>query len=140
MTGTSNPDEIADLAEAFTERCVKGIVRAFVEEVRDRNPVFTGHSKANWIVSTGAPFPTVLGYRSLNPGAVNDAVPMASLASFERAWKLDKGNPHVTNNVPYVPRINASHKVAKGYVIISVLTAVAVGLAAGVSATATGTP
>lgn len=124
----SDPDEVADELDKFVERLALRLARTFVREVRDRNPVDTGHSRANWIATAGSPNSSVYGIRSHLPGSVDDSRPDAAMRLLESSWKLEAGNIYVTNNVDYVPRLNAQHPTARGYVAISVQVAMLVGV------------
>lgn len=122
---SDDPNAIVDGVERVVERVALGVTRVFLTEVRERNPVWTGHSRANWIVTGGAPFSGVLGRPSFVAGSVNDALPETTMRAVETSWRLGSGNIYVTNNVDYVPKLNAIHPVARGYVLIALYTAYA---------------
>lgn len=65
-------------------------------------PVDTGWARANWIPSVGQPREAAAGSRE----SVSTSEQDAGVADVALNYKLERGNVHITNNVPYVGQLN----------------------------------
>lgn len=91
-----------------------------VAELVERTPVDTGWARSNWVPRVGQPQVSVAGART----AVSQADQAQGLASLV-TYKLEAGAIYVTNNVPYIKRLNAGHskQAPAGYIQESILRA-----------------
>lgn len=89
-------DRIAKKLNAEIERVCKMAVLEIDKELRRSTPVDTGHARANWIPSVGQP------HRGEVEGMGTHAQGVAQVLAF----KLGSGTLYVTNNVPYIRRLN----------------------------------
>ncbi len=88
-------------------------------------PVDTGWARANWLPSVGASISSPAGSREDNvEGAV--AAKKIGLTSV-LGYRLGMGNVYVTNNVPYILKLNDGHsgQAASGFVQAAIIKAVA---------------
>lgn len=93
---------IAQAIEATVAKtCIRLAVNAHAELV-ERTPRDTGWAKANWIPSLTAPAVGVAG----DPKGISTAESEAGLAAI-LAFKLEDGAIFVSNNVPYIQRLDA---------------------------------
>lgn len=73
-------------------------------------PVDTGWARANWIPSVGAPATVQGENRDPTPGEVAARMQLAEQGMNEvLAWKPADGIIFITNNVPYIRRLNDGH-------------------------------
>ena len=86
------------------------------------NPVATGHSRANWIVSHGAPHLGVVG----SPKAVDTESAPASLAAVLALPSLLHAPTFLVNSVDYIGKLNdgSSNQAPAGFVQRAVLVGV----------------
>jgi hypothetical protein len=89
-------------------------------ELVESTPVDTGWARANWIPSVGTPVADVAG----NPGSANKSAADAGAAEVLRS--NGKSPIYITNNVPYIGRLNdgSSAQAPKGFVQKSIEKAV----------------
>lgn len=84
-------------------------------------PVDTGWARSNWLLSVGTPKKETVG----EPGKLNTAA--AELGQSEVAdWGIASGPIYITNNVPYIRRLNegSSTQAPAGFVESAVQTEV----------------
>jgi hypothetical protein len=84
-------------------------------------PVDTGWARSNWLPSVGTPKREVVGKpSSLNAGAADSG------RSEVVDWKIADGPIYITNNVPYIQRLNtgSSKQAPAGFVESAVQTEV----------------
>lgn len=104
-----------DDLSAFTGRVVSRLgVAAHAELVKAPSeggtPVDTGWARANWVPSIGTPFEGIAGSReSAEDGRVDQGPAQQGLARVAAAYRIRQGPVFVSNNVPYVPRLNDGH-------------------------------
>lgn len=103
--------EIMDDLERFTKKRVTELARTVHQELTMNNPVDTGWSRSNWLVSVGGESPRLIGTKaSVDHEAGRRSLRVVNL------WTPKKGSIYITNNVPYVPILNATHPSAAGFV------------------------
>lgn len=68
-------------------------------------PVDTGWARANWVPHIGQPFRGTAG----SPDSVNTARSEEGVAEVAAGYSVAKGQVHITNNVPYITRLNDGH-------------------------------
>lgn len=89
---------IGDRLHAELAEVVKALILEIDANLRETTPVKTGHARANWVPSVGAPHVGEDGGEAQAAGA-------GAIASY----KLTDGPAWESNNVPYVPRLNDGH-------------------------------
>lgn len=88
--------------DKLPEEGAKKLVLDIHERVTRGTPVDTGWAANNWIPSTGVPIEKTAGTpESLDKGTVNRGVLQIL------KWTFRKGAAFITNNVPYIGRLNA---------------------------------
>ena len=90
----------------LTERAVINITLRVTRELKFHTPVDTGWARANWIPAVGAPQPAPVGTRG-NAGAAVAAATTGQTRVL--GYRLNRGKTFVTNNVPYIQRLNIGH-------------------------------
>ena len=104
MVATSNIRVVLRELKGFTERLVQKIVLDATANLQEDTPIDTGWARANWIPSIGAP-PTGPAGSPTDVGAARSAQ-QAGVASIAVGYSLDQGNVTISNNVPYIRRLN----------------------------------
>lgn len=110
-----------------SERTVKRLVLEATAELIEATPVDTGWARANWVPAIGSPN---MESRSGTPDP--SQVPgqrgqqQTGLASVAAGYTLHQGPVFISNNVPYVPRLNdgSSDQAPSGFVQRSIQRAV----------------
>ena len=100
--------------ERAAERVIIKVTLDVTSNLIEANPVDTGWSRANWIPSVGSPTKDPAGSKQ----AVSTAAQAAGLARM-RTYDLHRdGKVFITNNVPYIVRLNegSSRQAPKGFV------------------------
>jgi hypothetical protein len=87
----ADADAVAAQLNAAIALVAKSLILEIDAELRGATPVDTGHARANWAPSVGAPF------TSEDDGAGHDAGVAAVLA-----YRLGDGDLYESNNVPYI--------------------------------------
>jgi hypothetical protein len=126
---TSLEGFVARIITALALNIVANLVRAPGE---GGTPVDTGWARANWVPRIGEPFKGTAGTREqAEAGNVSQADQGAGLADLV-GYKLERGKVYVTNNVPYIVRLNegSSRQAPAGFVQDAVAKAVRVDLPA----------
>lgn len=99
-------------------------------------PVDTGWARANWIPSVSAPASALRdpGSRDARAASVGGASSAQAAGQADvLGYKLSRGPVYVSNNVPYIVRLNegSSRQAPKGFVQAAIAKAVRVDLGAG---------
>ena len=83
----------------------------------EATPVDTGWARANWVPSIGAPFGGGVG-SILGDVAAAQGAQQAATIGVAATYKLPMGRVFVSNNVPYITRLNdgSSKKEPAGFV------------------------
>lgn len=68
----------------------------------EKTPVDTGWARSNWLPSVGVPRKETVG----EPGSLNQAAAQFGQAEVA-GWQITSGPIYITNNVPYISRLNA---------------------------------
>ena len=96
---------------ASLRRFVGGFVRDLSLRVHERlvarTPVDTGWARTNWVPRVGSPFEGTAGTRPDAEAGRLDRGPMEAGIAEVRRYELEQGDVHVTNNVPYIEKLNA---------------------------------
>lgn len=112
---------IKDLTQV-TERVIAKIALDVTANLKSTTPVDTGWARSNWIPSVGAAFGGTVG----SPTAVSGSGGEGRIAGY----KLSQGSVFISNNVPYIGRLNSgySKQAPAGFVQRAVEKAVRVDL------------
>lgn len=87
---------IGERLRRHVETLFKALVLEIDKELRKATPVDTGHARANWVPSVGAP----------HAGEVHGAAEHAAGVGQVLSFKLGDGALWVSNGVDYVPILN----------------------------------
>lgn len=92
-------------------RTVGDVVRDIALDVharlQDATPVDTGWARSNWIPQIGTPFEGTAGTREdAEQGRIDSGSATAGRAEVSR-YRLEQGDIHVSNEVPYIEKLNA---------------------------------
>lgn len=104
MVAQSNIRVVLREFRGFTERIVRRIVLDATANLTEDTPVDTGWARANWIPSIGAP-PSQPTGSPTDVGAAR-AAQQQGVAAIAVGYTLEQGNVSITNNVPYIRRLN----------------------------------
>lgn len=107
-------DQVANIGAAldrFVERRMIALVESIVELLTATDgkgtPRDTGWAAANWIPQIGSARTKVVGSKqAAQQGSVSFGPQKAGLEAL-KTYRLRRGMIHVTNNVPYIVRLNA---------------------------------
>lgn len=124
---------VIDTLDEFIERIVKKITLDIVANLvaapgEGGTPVDTGWARANWVPKIGSPATTPVG----SPESVTDAPQQAGILTIVADYKLDKGPVFISNNVPYILKLNggSSKQAAAGFIQAAIAKALRVDLGA----------
>jgi len=104
MAATSEADKTVAKLRRVISDTVKRVAFAVHGELVMQNPVATGWSRANWIVSIGAPHEGVSGARE-NVSTLEQSLGIGRLLVYD----VKKGDVWISNNVPYIQALNEGH-------------------------------
>ena len=93
---------VIHLLEEVAEKAVRGIAIEITDQLFATTPVATGWARSKWIPSIGQSVAFPDGSRESFDGS-GQAQGKATLA----AYRLDQGPIFVSNNVPYIGKLNA---------------------------------
>lgn len=122
---------VVSAVDRFVETLIKKLVLDIVANLQrpgseGGTPVDTGWARANWIPQIGSPHEGTAGTRaSAEAGSLSSAA-QSGVASVAATYKLRRGRVYITNNVPYILKLDAgsSNQAPKGFVIRSIRKAV----------------
>lgn len=92
---------IAQLENA-TGKALVGLALNIHGELVEGTPVDTGWARSNWLPSVGTPKEETVG----KPGALDELAKDAGQSEV-LDWEISDGPIYITNNVPYIQRLNA---------------------------------
>lgn len=92
-------EAIASALTRTVEMAVKALTLEIDARLRRATPVDTGHARANWVPSIGAPHTGEVQGNGAHESGVARIV----------AFKLGDGPTFISNNVPYLGRLNDGH-------------------------------
>ena len=96
---------IVEATEKAVNKAARRVALNVTAELRKDTPVDTGWAKANWIPQVGSPFTGVDGARVR--GAISTSAQAAGTAQ-AAAFDIKKDTViFITNNVPYIKKLNA---------------------------------
>lgn len=116
----SQQDLIIRELNGLTERSVSAIGLEVVANLREDTPRDTGWARANWIGSKGRPVDTPAETSGKpTPGDVASARAASAEGEAQIAsYRLTDGLLYISNNVPYVPQLNAGSSKQAGEAFI----------------------
>lgn len=116
--------------EGFFDQIVRKLVLDIVANLtaapsEGGTPVDTGWARANWVPGIGTPSTSTVG----SPKAVTETAQRGGIARM-LGYKARQGPVHITNNVPYIMRLNEgwSRQAPSGFIQAAVAKAVRVDL------------
>jgi hypothetical protein len=120
---------IQDL-ERFTEREIRELTLEVTANLTERTPVDIGWARANWVPAIGTPY--LVDLSGLKDDAARRAAISSAQAESQRGqaavlgYRMSQGPLFVSNNVPYIARINEgwSKQAPAGFVQAEVAIAV----------------
>jgi len=117
-------EQLNNLMVDISKRSDEGAKRLLLDihgRLLESTPVLTGWAVNNWIPSVRVPFVMTDG----SPENVSDSEQSKGVASVVW-WKFFQGPAYITNNVPYIIRLNegSSKQAPKGFVDRAVKEAV----------------
>jgi len=105
---------IKDMDKHFNGQVVR-LMSLVVSEITQGTPVDTGWARANWVPYYGAA-PKGKGKRKGDVAAAN-IKKQKNMIEVSKHYDIDKGvNIVVSNNVPYIRKLDRSHKTHRGFV------------------------
>lgn len=111
-----------------TERAITKITFDVVANLTENTPVDTGWARANWVPAIGSPVTKDLsGVRPTEQNASSAAAEQQSaLGHVLTGYRLARGKVFISNNVPYIVRLNegSSKKAPAGFVQAAIRKAV----------------
>ena len=91
--------------ETFTSKRVRGLTLNITANIVEDNPVHTGWSRANWVARIATPL--VVDLRDVTPNVAGaTARQQQSLAQIAGSYEIGMGKIFISNNVPYIVRLN----------------------------------
>lgn len=95
---------IARNLDALAERRMKRIAFSIQGKLIHANPVDTGWSRANWLISIGTPPPSPVPSKGV-PATSGQSAGQARLLTY----KINQGTIWIGNGVPYIQKLNEGH-------------------------------
>lgn len=92
----------------LTERVITKITLDVDANLRETTPIDLGWARANWVPAIGTPFRTDLeGIKPTIAQAAAQAAEQAqAMAAVVAGYRLTMGKVFISNNVPYITRLN----------------------------------
>lgn len=103
MAGDDRQRVMTSMRTAVEKACVRIAVNVHAELV-ERTPVDTGWARANWVPSLSVPWSSTVG----SPDAFSTSTAESQLVAV-LAFTFASGAIFVSNNVPYIRRLDAGH-------------------------------
>ena len=114
--------------ERVTERVVTKITLDVTANLIETTPVDTGWARANWIPAIGAPIVRDLTgvEATVQNASLGAGEQQQALAAVVTGYKLARGAVFVSNNVPYISKLNDgfSRQAPSGFVQMAIRKAV----------------
>lgn len=123
MAGKGSVQIVVQALKQFTEKHIKIIVLDATANLIEDTPRDTGWARSNWIPSIGKQREDTDG----SPEAVSQAAQQLGIAQVATSYTLERGPIYITNNVPYIRRLNDgwSKQAPAGFIQAAILRAVA---------------
>ena len=128
---------VTDLAEQIIKKITLDTRANLVAQPQEGGtPVDTGHARANWVASIGAPVEEEQGTRPERllgklSHPVSTEAAERGIAEVATQYKLEKGRVFISNNVPYILALNEGHsqQAPAGFVQLAIAKAIEEDLA-----------
>lgn len=126
------PDQIRIVEDALDKE-VEGVVARLATNVQaeliERTPVDTGWARANWVPGIGQPFTgngEPLDYEARRAGVAAQEARQATATAALLAYQIERGPVFISNNVPYIGRLNegSSTQAPEGFVQDAIAAAI----------------
>lgn len=88
-------------------RVVREVVTSLHGHLVGTTPVDTGWAQSNWVPQVGSAFDGTAGTREAAEAGRLDQGPANAGLLEVAGYQEDQGDVHVTNNVPYIEKLNA---------------------------------
>jgi len=94
--------------EKLTERVVSKITLDITANLIETTPIDTGWARANWVPAIGTPYLADLGGPKPSSAGISSQATeqAAATAKVATGYKLSMGKVFVSNNVPYILKLN----------------------------------
>ena len=119
----------------FVEKIIKKLVLDIVANLQAApnsggTPVDTRWASSNWVPNIGTAVETTAGTRAQAEAGQLSGASAAGVAQVVTEYKLAKGPVHITNNVPYILKLDAgsSKQAPAGFVRRGILKALRIDL------------
>lgn len=98
---------VVDELRKDVSRVVRELVVGLHGRLVETTPVDTGWARTNWVPQVGSAFGGTAGTREdAEAGRLDHSPATAGLLDVAR-YDVSRGDVHVTNNVPYIEKLNA---------------------------------
>lgn len=97
---------VVESLEGFTEKLIKRLALNVTANLIEDTPVDTGWARANWVPQIGSPRSETVGTRAAAENGQVSTGPQAQGQVDILSYKLGP-TIHISNNVPYIKRLNA---------------------------------
>lgn len=121
----------------FVEQIIKKIVLDIVANLQQSpgsggTPVDTGWASANWVPNIGGPFEGTAGTQAAAKSGQLSGESASGVARVATTYRLIMGPVHITNNVPYILRLDqgSSSQAPKNFVRRAIVKSLRVDLGA----------
>jgi hypothetical protein len=94
-------EQVRSAFEAFLGDLLRAIMINVRAQLVATTPVDTSWARSNWVIQVGTPFEGLIGSREAVDTTTADRSVQAALA-----YKVTQGLLYLSNNVPYVPKLN----------------------------------
>jgi len=113
--------------EQFSERQIIQLSLEVTANLIETTPVDLGWARANWVPSIGQPYDVVVGQPNDSSDVGAARRKQAEGRNALRGYKLTRGPIFVSNNVPYIQKLNegSSAQAPAGFVQMAIQTAIA---------------
>ena len=114
-------EQVIGALEDFTEDLIKKIALDVTANLIETTPIDTGWARSNWVPQIGAPFLDPVG----SPAAIDPSQQEQGQAAI-LGYEIEVGAVFITNNVPYIVRLNegSSAQAPSGFVQLAIEKAV----------------
>jgi hypothetical protein len=126
MVVTTSVRVVVQDLRGFTERLVQRLALNVTANLIEDTPVDTGWARSNWVPNIGSPRKKPAGVRPTSRGAPGlDSAPQAAGQVAIAGYRLGP-SIFISNNVPYIKKLNAgsSRKAPAAFIQSAILRAV----------------
>lgn len=123
---TSSVRVVVEDLRGFTQKLIQRLSLNVTANLVEDTPVLTGWASSNWVPNIGSPVTEVSGFRPIAPGATGlDRGPQNAGQTAIAGYRLGPAI-YISNNVPYIKKLNAgsSSKAPAAFIQSAILRAV----------------